>query len=131
MPGQINDEVRQWLYRNCQAFLFPSLAEGFGLPVIEAMMQGRPVFLSDKTSLPEVGGPWGFYWSDFDPDAMAAVFRQGMETVRQDRQFSRKLKRYAARFSWQSAAQKYVDIYRAVLARHGHTLPDVPHQRCA
>lgn len=52
LPGKINDSHKQWLYANCEAFLFPSLAEGFGFPVIEAMHLGKPVFQSRHTSLP-------------------------------------------------------------------------------
>ena len=52
-----------------------SLAEGFGLPVIEAMTYGKPVFLSRRTSLPEIGGDKAFYFNDeFDPDGMKEKF---------------------------------------------------------
>ncbi len=50
--GAVTENEKHWLYQNCKAFVFPSLAEGFGLPVIEAMSLGKPVFLSNKTSLP-------------------------------------------------------------------------------
>jgi glycosyltransferase involved in cell wall biosynthesis len=43
LPGAISDSERCWLYQHCEAFLFPSKTEGFGLPVIEAMSLGRPV----------------------------------------------------------------------------------------
>ncbi len=118
MPGQVDDQVRQWLYQNCSAFLFPSLAEGFGLPVIEAMMLGRPVFMSDRTSLPEIGGPLGFYWDSFESHAMARVFRDGMRVVHNDRAYRDKLRAYARQFSWQRAAQKYLGVYRSVLPAH-------------
>lgn len=133
MPGQVDDDVRQWLYQHCTAFLFPSLAEGFGLPVIEAMMRGRPVFMSNRTSLPEIGGPLGFYWSSFEPAAMEAVFRQGMQAVRHDVDFSRKLQRYAERFSWQHAAARYQALYRSVLSESGLATQqsDNVQRRCA
>ena len=98
--------------------MFPSKAEGFGLPVIEAMMRGRPVFMSDRTSLPEIGGPLGFYWHSFDPDSMAGVFREGMQLVNDDDDFERKLKGYAEQFSWQRAAAKYMTLYHEFLSDH-------------
>lgn len=54
------------LYESCVAFLFPSITEGFGLPVIEAMSFGTPVFLSNSSSLPEVGGNEAFYWNSYE-----------------------------------------------------------------
>ncbi len=50
----VSDAQKAWLYAHCQAFVFPSLTEGFGLPPIEAMYFGKPVVLSDRTCLPEV-----------------------------------------------------------------------------
>ena len=52
----IDDATKAWLLGHCEAFVFPSLAEGFGLPPLEAMYFGAPVFLSRLTSLPEIGG---------------------------------------------------------------------------
>lgn len=115
--GKVSDAERTWLYRNCAAFLFPSLSEGFGLPLIEAMSCGRPVFASDRTSLPEVGASWAFYWSRFEPDEMARVFRAGMKQVGDDPDFSQKLRRHAAEFTWQRAASAYLNVYREVLER--------------
>lgn len=112
----VSDAERCWLYRNAEALLFPSLTEGFGLPVAEAMSQGKPVFLSDCTSLPEVAGGEGFYWTDYDPDRMAQVFHDGMETYRSDDAFPDRLRARAARFTWDRAATAYHDLYREVLA---------------
>ena len=50
----ITQSEKIWLYRNCEAFLFPSEGEGFGLPVVEAMQFGKAVFAANRTSLPEV-----------------------------------------------------------------------------
>lgn len=116
MPGQIDDESRQWLYANCSAFFFPSLTEGFGLPAIEAMHQGRPVFLSDRTSLPEVGGKHAFYWNNDDPEHMVSVFREGMQRFASVPDWGNRLKNHASQFTWQRAAQQYAGLYREMLA---------------
>ena len=116
LPGEISDAERQWLYEACEAFLFPSLSEGFGLPVVEAMQCGRPVFLSRSTSLPEVGGPLSFYWDSYEPEAMLQVFQQGLRTFQRDPQYSQKLQQHAAQFSWTNAARGYLQVYEDVLA---------------
>jgi glycosyltransferase involved in cell wall biosynthesis len=115
MPGEIADATRKWLYQHCDAFLFPSLAEGFGLPVIEAMSCGKPVFMANATSLPEVGGPLGFYWESFHADDMARVFRDGMSVCLLDPDYSTKLQAHARQFSWERAAAGYISLYEEVL----------------
>ncbi|MFM7804457.1 MAG: glycosyltransferase, partial [Verrucomicrobiota bacterium] len=80
MPGEVSDGDRQWLYERCEAFLFPSLTEGFGFPVLEAMQCGRPVFAARRTSLPEIAGRHAGWWDSFDPGPMLAVVRDGLAT---------------------------------------------------
>ncbi len=115
LPGIVSDATRCWLYQHCAAFFFPSLTEGFGLPVVEAMSLGKPVFLSRLTSLPEVGGELAFYWDSFDADHMLRVFRDGMAAYAANPQYPVQLANHAAQFSWDKAAAEYVAIYRNVL----------------
>lgn len=115
LPGKISDGERYWLYQNCEALVFPSKTEGFGLPVIEAMSLGKPVFVSHATSLPEVAGPLGFYWHDYDAANMATVFRAGMEAYARDADYAAKLRAHAARFTWERAAGEYLEVYERVL----------------
>lgn len=110
--GPVGDAELLWLYQNARAVLQPSLAEGFGLPVIEAMACGTPVFLARRTSLPEVGGPLAFYWDTFEPDAMVEVFERGMASVAADPEYPNRLKAHAATFSWADAAEAYLNVYR-------------------
>lgn len=79
LTGPVSEEEKSWYLHHCTAFVHPSLAEGFGLPVLEAMSAGKPVFLSDKTSLPEIGGDAAFYFRNFKPDYMAEVLHDGLE----------------------------------------------------
>lgn len=111
LPGTVSDEEKYWLYQNCTAFLFPSLAEGFGLPVIEAMSLGKPVFLSTSTSLPEIGGKEAFYFNDFKPEAMAEIIHQGLSEITFDRTKSERIKEWADQFSWTRAAEAYQKLY--------------------
>lgn len=112
--GPVGDPERVWLFHHADALLQPSLAEGFGLPVLEAMACGTPVFLARRTSLPEVGGELAFYWDTFEPDAMATVFHRGMTVVAADPTYPDRLVAHAATFSWAAAAKGYLDIYRSL-----------------
>lgn len=112
-PGNVSDAEKLWLYQNCEAFVFPSLAEGFGLPVVEAMSQGKPVFLNNATSLPEIGGKDAFYWNDFDAQYMAEVFEKGMLYFNQH-QLRERYMQHAQQFTWEHAASQYARVYASL-----------------
>ena len=113
VTGPVSQIDKDWYYAHCEAFLFPSLAEGFGLPVIEAMQHGKPVFLSSLTSLPEVGGDAAYYFNDFEPGSMAEVFAKGMRDFANGG--AERVKANAARFTWHRAGAEYLALYRSVL----------------
>ncbi len=115
IPGKINDEEKFWLYKNCKAFVFPSLLEGFGLPVVEAMRFGKPVFLSKFSSLPEIGGKVAYYWDDFDPKNMAELFKVKMIEYQDDIDKKQRIIEHSKKFSWRKSAEEYVDVYKSVL----------------
>lgn len=111
---EVSDDHKAWLYANCQGFLFPSLTEGFGLPPLEAMHFGKPVYLANRTCLPEVGGPWAGYFDDFEPMSMRRVIEAESRRLagRED-----DIRRHAAQFTWDRAAEAYLSIYQKMLAR--------------
>jgi glycosyltransferase involved in cell wall biosynthesis len=113
--GTISDNDKAWYYKNCEAFVFPSIAEGFGLPVIEAMHYGKPVFVSTRTSLPEIAGDCAYYFESFDGKEMQKVFNNGMQHFRQNNP-SEKIKAHARKFNWDETARQYLQLYREVLA---------------
>ncbi|MBS1635118.1 MAG: glycosyltransferase family 4 protein [Bacteroidetes bacterium] len=115
--GPVTEPEKLWLYKNCRAFLFPSLAEGFGLPVVEAMSLGKPVFLSDKGSLPEIGGQLAYYWNHFDEAHMHDVFQKGMNDFESQPEKRTALIQWASQFSWERAAADYLDFYSEVYTR--------------
>lgn len=114
ITGPISDEDKAWYYKNCDAFLFPSVAEGFGLPVIEAMHFGKPVFLSKFTSLPEVGGDIAYYFDNFEPEHMQEVFKNGMSDFTQNNRIKEAIAQ-AEKFSWEIAANQYLNLYQECL----------------
>jgi glycosyltransferase involved in cell wall biosynthesis len=109
--GMVSDELKYTLYKNCYAFVFPSLSEGFGLPVIEAMLLGKPVFLSKLTCLPEIGGVEAFYWDNFEANAMQTTFEKGMTVYERDSGKAERIKKHAKQFSWEKAAKAYLELY--------------------
>lgn len=117
MPGEVSDGDRQWLYGNCEAFLFPSLTEGFGFPVLEAMQCGKPVFAAHRTSLPEIAGRHAGWWDSFDPGHMIAVVREGLAAATRTPGFAALQRAHAASFTWRRAADDYLRVYDTVLGR--------------
>ncbi|WP_417886073.1 glycosyltransferase family 4 protein [Zunongwangia sp.] len=115
--GAISESEKRVYYRNCLAFAFPSLREGFGLPVIEAMTFGKPIFLSNMTSLPEVGGEDCFYWDNFDPLYMVTVFEDGISQFETNKErYVTNYKKRSNMFSWDKAAKEYIKVYKSIIA---------------
>ena len=116
LPGIVSEDDKIYLYKNCSAFLFPSKVEGFGLPVIEAMRFGKPVFISNKTSLPEIGGDLAFYWNDFNPDYMADIFRSKIKEFEGNKEDMRNsIINYSKKYDWDKSIIQYNDLYLEVL----------------
>ncbi|MGA0555849.1 glycosyltransferase family 4 protein [Larkinella sp. VNQ87] len=114
LPGAVDEATKTGLYQHCDAFLFPSLSEGFGLPVVEAMSCGKPVFLSRLTSLPEIGGKDAYYFESFEPEAMAETVFDGLNDFRANPFRATRLRQQATRFSWEQAARQYWELYQSL-----------------
>ena len=110
----VSTGVKAWLFKHCQAFMFPSLAEGFGLPPVEALQFGKPVFLSTLTSLPEVGGEIAHYWPVFEPQAMRLVVERAL--ARWDPiADGQRAHAWSLRFGWDACADRHVAEYLRLL----------------
>lgn len=114
LVGAISTEEKIWFYKNCRAFLFPSLFEGFGLPVIEAMMFGKPVFSSRMTSLEEIGGNYAFFWDDFESLSMKKVIDDNLDRFYADNNYIELSKQYAYSYDYDSHMNAYFDLYRKI-----------------
>jgi glycosyltransferase involved in cell wall biosynthesis len=103
------------LYRAAACMVFPSLYEGFGLPVLEALARGVPVACSDRSSLPEVAGDAALL---FDPEDVGAI-RAAMERLLGEPRLAERLRaagrERAARFTWERTAELTVASYRRAL----------------
>ena len=110
-----SDAQLAWLYKNVQAYVFPSLMEGFGLPALEAMAHGAPVVSSNATCLPEVYGDAAHY---FDPEDVSDMTRAISEVLDDDKLRSELIKKgtkQLKKYSWKKMAKQTLDIYIAAL----------------
>ena len=115
--GWLSGEELEGLWGVAEVFVYPSLYEGFGLPVLEAMARGVPVACSNASSLPEVAGEAALLFDPHDEAAIAAA----MERLLSDRVEAERLRalgsEQARRFTWERTAQLTLDSYRRALAR--------------
>lgn len=112
--GPVCEEDKSWYLENCTAFALPSLAEGFGAPVVEAMAFGKPLFLSNKTSLPEIGKDVAFYFESFEPVHMQSVFHQGLKEYKKNG-LAQKIISRGMDFNWKEKAAEYCKVYDSLL----------------
>ncbi|MBN8710761.1 MAG: hypothetical protein BGO12_00765 [Verrucomicrobia bacterium 61-8] len=114
--GAVSDEELAVAYSHCTAFLFPSLAEGFGLPPLEAMQCGAPVVSANTASLPEVTGDAAILIAPDDERGLV----QAMQALVANRELRESLRAKglarAALFSWEKTARIVADTYRRALA---------------
>jgi glycosyltransferase involved in cell wall biosynthesis len=113
--GAISDEDLNCLYSGCEAFLFPSTYEGFGLPVLEAMKCGAPVICSKTSSLPEVAGSAAILVDPEDEVALAEALIALVTNPLRRCDLAALSIQQAGKFSWQSSAEKVVEAYRMAL----------------
>jgi glycosyltransferase involved in cell wall biosynthesis len=112
--GEVNDHQKAWLYANCEAFLFPSLAEGFGLPPLEAAQFGTPIVAARSTSLPEVCPKETVFLNDFQPASIKYIL-SSVPLLSMGINEKASLIAHAKSFSWTRCAKSYMSVYRALL----------------
>jgi glycosyltransferase involved in cell wall biosynthesis len=114
LSGWLADADLDGLYRAATCFVFPSLAEGFGLPVLDALVRGTPVACSNATSLPEVAGDAALYFDPEDRDAIAAAIDRMLADHDLRERLGQAGPRQAAKFSWRSTAEATLASYERV-----------------
>ncbi len=113
--GYLPDEEVAELMKRCCCFVYPSLYEGFGIPVSEALSCGAVVVTSDCSSLPEVAGDAGFLAEPDDTADIAANIEKVLHLTEEQRaEQKQKSLSQAERFSWERTAQQTLDIYRSL-----------------
>ena len=112
----VSDQQLRWLYEHCQAYIFPSLSEGFGLPGLEAMRHGAPVVSSNATCLPEVHGDAALYFDPLDITDMAAKINQVLTDATLRQKLITDGREHVKSFSWQRMAQQTLQVYAQALS---------------
>lgn len=113
--GWLPDDQLDGLYRAATCFVFPSLAEGFGLPVLDALVRGTPVATSNATSLPEVAGDAALYFEPEDTDAITGAIERLLEDGALRERLRAAGPPQAAKFSWARTAEATLASYRRTL----------------
>jgi len=120
--GYVDDETLNELYANALFLAMPSIYEGFGLPLLEAMVHGTPVLTSQSSSMPEVTGNAGLL---IDPTDVSSI-RHGLTKMIVDNDFRNQLadntNLNASRFSWNDAANQIYDIFKSAIANRKQEL---------
>lgn len=109
----ISDVELPAVMRHATVFAYPAFAEGFGMPVAEAMASGVPVITSNTTSLPEVAGNGALLIDPADPDELAQALRHLLESPEQRLQLTARAQAQVTRFDWQDSARVLVDAVRS------------------
>jgi len=103
------------LYNRATVFVFPSLYEGFGLPILEAMQSGCPVITTKEGSLPEVAGNAAHYVDAYDIQSIAKGIGEIFFSQKLQKEFTDKGLAQAKKFSWQKTAEQTIATYKKVL----------------
>jgi alpha-1,3-rhamnosyl/mannosyltransferase len=115
-PGVVPEEDLPGLFAGADAFLYPTLYEGFGLPVAEAMACGVPVLTSSTSALQEIAGGYAYLVDPMDVDAIARGIVDLATDPRRRQEYSELGRRRAADFSWERAAAQTLRVYAEALA---------------
>jgi glycosyltransferase involved in cell wall biosynthesis len=113
-PGFVADDDLPALYSAARVLAYPSLYEGFGLPILEAMACGTPVVTSTASCLPEVAGDAALLVPPTDVDALAAALERAVADEGVRAELIAKGRERARRFSWEASARQLMDIYRSL-----------------
>jgi len=109
--GYVDDKDKPALYKLCELFIFPSLYEGFGLPVLEAMACGTPVITSNRSSLPEVGGEAVCLVNPYNVEEIAEAMNNILKNKELIELMVVKLKTKAESFNWEKTAYEFLNCF--------------------
>jgi alpha-1,3-rhamnosyl/mannosyltransferase len=113
--GYVPADTLPFLYSGASMLVYPSLYEGFGLPVLEAMASGIPVITSNRAALPEVAGEAAIMVDPDDRDALREAMLRMLEDEQEAKHRSELGLAQAARFTWRACAEKTLAVYRKAI----------------
>jgi len=115
--GHVSEDLLLALYKKCEVFVFPSLYEGFGLPVLEAMRCGVPVITTTSSSLPEVAGQGAVLVDPFDSQALSDQLRILLDSEEEREKLKLRGIEQASKFSWERTAELSLSAFEKELPR--------------
>jgi glycosyltransferase involved in cell wall biosynthesis len=115
--GHLPHKTLPHLYNLARLMVFPSLFEGFGLPVLEAMASACPVICSNSSSLPEVGGEAALYFDPLNSDEIADKLSYAWRDDYLLDQLRNRGLAQSARFGWDQTARQTIEVYRSVVSQ--------------
>ena len=115
ITGFVSDRDLAALYRSCELFVFPSLYEGAGLPILEAMTCGAPVASSNASAMPELLGDLEATFDPTDPADIARSIREALETPGKLDELRERSRRRVALYSWERVARRTLEGYERAL----------------
>jgi glycosyltransferase involved in cell wall biosynthesis len=110
-----NDWILASLYQNAAAFIYPSLYEGFGIPLLEAMSLNCPIVCSNVSSLPEVAGNAAEYFNPYEPESMMTAIEKVVYSPNWAGELVKLGEKRIQQFSWQTCAKKTCEVYLSLL----------------
>jgi glycosyltransferase involved in cell wall biosynthesis len=113
-PGFVSDEMLAQLYAHAACYVLPSLYEGFGIPILEAMSCGCPVIASYASSLPEVGGEACLYFDPQNPKELADKMRIILSDTSIRKEYVKKGKKQVQQFSWDTCGKETLEVLQNV-----------------
>lgn len=113
--GFIPDSQLKWLYQSAEAYVLPSLSEGFGLPGLEAMVHGCPLVSSRETCLPEVYGEAAQYFDPRNVDSISRAIQKVLSDKKLREGLGEKGRLQAKKYSWKRFAEENLEVYKALL----------------
>ena len=116
LPGYLPDELLSTVYQNASLYVFPSINEGFGIPILEAFKCNTPVIVANNSSLPEVGGNAVLTFDPYDINDICAKMRKVIDYDLLRQELIQKGIERLALFTWKRAAEELLDVFEQAVA---------------
>jgi glycosyltransferase involved in cell wall biosynthesis len=113
--GFVSTEDLVLLYNCASVFVFPSVYEGFGLPIVESMQCGCPTIISKESCMPEVGGDAVYYFDGYNEESLVEAIGEVFSSAKLQKELSAKGLQQAKKFSWKKAAEDTIEAYKKAI----------------